>query len=231
MRLYAKEYPEERISDYERAKILKEMMTHEMQRDLVRLEKKGYDNIFQYVTSQAPLRRDEEMRRKGHAMPVHAVADKEIEPVDTLERAIEVLNEQGFEGNGLRPQGGAPMKGPMSSPSAMMAIAFIANKKGIARRIARNLQPSRFAESGRWLDRSLCRGLNRAKTLARATSKAAREKARVTMARGVSGAMASTGLTKNQPGVGMRAHRGEAVGFDLRFLVVLIARQIAVAQS
>ena len=37
VRLYAKEYPQESITDYEREKILKNMMTPEMQKDIVRL--------------------------------------------------------------------------------------------------------------------------------------------------------------------------------------------------
>ena len=60
--LYLKEHPGEVISQYERAKIPKEMRPEEMQQDLVRLDKRTYDEIYHYVASQAPLRREEEMK-------------------------------------------------------------------------------------------------------------------------------------------------------------------------
>ena len=41
-RLYLKEYPQEYISEYEKAKIVKEMMPENTQHDLVRLEKRTF---------------------------------------------------------------------------------------------------------------------------------------------------------------------------------------------
>ena len=97
VRLYVKEYPSEVISAYERAKILKEMLPTELQNDIVRLEKRTYDEIHHYATTQAPIRKDEDMKRKGQSMPINGVSEKDEEAVN---KAIKLLqSEVGIEGS------------------------------------------------------------------------------------------------------------------------------------
>ena len=110
-----------------------------MQRDFVRLEKRGYENIYNYVTSQAPLRKEEEMRRTGKMMPINSVANRQ-EPTDALERAIQVLQDQGQEGcdelmsmlrNARRPQSGSgPGKGPSNQQNPLDGDCFYCKIKG-----------------------------------------------------------------------------------------------------
>ena len=65
VRTYAKEFPAEKISEYEKGNILKDMLPVDLVADVVKLEKRGYDQIYEYATTQIPLRMEEEMRRKG----------------------------------------------------------------------------------------------------------------------------------------------------------------------
>ena len=70
VRLYTKEYPDEVISEYEKAKTLKNMMTPEMQRDLVRLEKRGYQNIrLRHDAGTPPPRGRDAAQRPSDALP------------------------------------------------------------------------------------------------------------------------------------------------------------------
>ena len=103
--LYVTEYPQESISEYEKTKILKEMMTPELQHDIMRLEKRTYESVYLYVTTQAPLRSEEEMRRKGQTMPLHNVADKSADEASAaaIDDAIKVLRDQGIIAAAIRP--------------------------------------------------------------------------------------------------------------------------------
>ena len=48
-----------------------------MRDDLVRMEKRGFDDIYAYVMTQIPLRREEAMRKKGQGFPLNAVNEQE----------------------------------------------------------------------------------------------------------------------------------------------------------
>ena len=67
VRLYEKEFPDEKISDYEKGNTLKDLVPEELRNDLVRMEKRGFEAIQEYVMTQIPLRREETMRKKGLA--------------------------------------------------------------------------------------------------------------------------------------------------------------------
>ena len=75
--MYEKEFPDEKISDYEKGNTLKDMVPEEIRVDLVRMEKRGYENIHEYVTTQIPLRREEAMRKKGQKYMLNAVREEE----------------------------------------------------------------------------------------------------------------------------------------------------------
>ena len=53
--------------------MLKKMLPEELRVDLVRLEKRTYEDIHNYVTSQIPQRKEEEMRKRGKTMPLNAL--------------------------------------------------------------------------------------------------------------------------------------------------------------
>ena len=52
-------------------------MPDDMQKNLVRLEKRTHEEIYTYANNQTILRREGGMRRKGQSMPVHADANQE----------------------------------------------------------------------------------------------------------------------------------------------------------
>ena len=144
MRLYLKEYPEESVSDYERTKIVRSMMPTDLQSDMIRLEKKKYDDVYGYAVSQAPIRRDEEMRKRGQRMPISALDKKSGDQVDSeaLERAIQVLRGQGVEGSSeeilsmlRRPGAGrggatAPARGGAATGKAFDGECFYCKERG-----------------------------------------------------------------------------------------------------
>ena len=97
VRLYTKEYPSESISKYEQAKILKEMLPADLQSDVVKLEKRTYEEIHHYATTQAPIRKEEDMKRKGQTMPINGVNEKD--DMMAFDNAIQMLQkEMGIEG-------------------------------------------------------------------------------------------------------------------------------------
>ena len=81
-REFAMEYPEEgRITDYEKGRILKDMVPDALREDIVRLEKRGYENIHNYITSQIPIRTDEEARKpRGRGGGLYNVEESQVPP-------------------------------------------------------------------------------------------------------------------------------------------------------
>lgn len=92
VRQYAKEYPAETLSAYEKAKTLKELLPDDLQSNIVRLEKRGYDNIREYAMAQAPLRKEAEMRRKGQTMQINGLQEGAQEPpkIDDVLKALQL---------------------------------------------------------------------------------------------------------------------------------------------
>ena len=84
------------------------MVPEELRADLVRMEKRGYDDIHEYVTSQITLPREEAMRKRGLKYPLNAVREEEVPVPDSDE--LDSLIRQG--GRFQRPGGGG--KGPMT---------------------------------------------------------------------------------------------------------------------
>ena len=120
VRQYAKEYPAETLSAYEKAKTLKELLPGDLQGDIVRLEKRGYDNIREYAMAQAPLRKEAEMRRKGQTMQINGLQDgaQESPKIDDVLKALQQT--EGLDMTGeeilslLRAKGRGKGKGPPS---------------------------------------------------------------------------------------------------------------------
>ena len=93
------------------------------------------------MTTQAPLRQEEVLRRAGRTIPVLAVADqaKELESTDALERAIAIFQEQGLAGsdelmsmlrNTRRQPGGGGVKGATTSSGPFDGDCFYCKVKG-----------------------------------------------------------------------------------------------------
>ena len=45
------------------------MEPEDLRNDLIKMEKRGFQTIYDYVTTQVPLRREEDMRKRGKTYP------------------------------------------------------------------------------------------------------------------------------------------------------------------
>ena len=119
-RLYLKEFPEERVSDSEKGNILKDMVPEDLRNDLIKMEKRGFQSIYDYVTTQVPLRREEDMRKRGKKYPLNSVTDDQAAQAPTQPTPSQGSDEL----NSLIRNGGRVGGGQAQKPSLGLTGAF-----------------------------------------------------------------------------------------------------------